>query len=55
MKKITSVKPTIRDVIPDLIESSPKSGPTVLSSTTTRGVGKALILIIKLSLWLPEK
>ena len=41
MKKITSIKPTIRDVIPDLIESSPKSGPTVLSSTTTRGVGKA--------------
>ena len=41
MKKITKTNPIIKDVIPDLIESSPKSGPTVLSSTTSRGVGKA--------------
>ena len=41
MNKITKMKPTIKDVIPDLIESSPKSGPTVLSSTILRGVGKA--------------
>ena len=39
--KITNIKPTIRDVTPDLIESSPKSGPTVLSSTTFKGVGRA--------------
>ena len=31
----------IKDVVPDLIESTPKSGPTVLSSTTSKGVGKA--------------
>ena len=41
MKKITKRNPTIKDVIPDFIESSPKSGPTVLSSTTVKGVGKA--------------
>ena len=35
------IKPTINDVAPDLIESSPKSGPTVRSSTTIKGVGKA--------------
>ena len=35
------MNPTIREVIPDLMESSPRSGPTVLSSTTSRGVGKA--------------
>ena len=32
---------TIKDIKPDLIESSPKSGPTVLSSTTSKGVGNA--------------
>ena len=41
MKSITKIKPTASDVTPDFIESSPKSGPTVLSSTTTNGVGKA--------------
>ena len=41
MNKITKINPTIKDVIPDFIESSPKSGPTVLSSTTSNGVGKA--------------
>ena len=41
MNKITKINPTIKDVTPDFIESSPKSGPTVLSSTTTSGVGKA--------------
>ena len=35
------MKPTTNDVAPDLIESSPKSGPTVLYSTTDKGVGKA--------------
>ena len=35
------IKPIIKDVIPFLIESAPKSGPTVLSSTTVNGVGKA--------------
>ena len=35
------MKPIIKDVMPDFIESSPKSGPTVLSSTTSKGVGKA--------------
>ena len=35
------MNPTIKDVTPDLIESSPKSGPTVRSSTISRGVGKA--------------
>ena len=41
MNKITKINPNIRDVIPDLIESSPRSGPTVLSSTILSGVGKA--------------
>ena len=35
------MNPTIKEVTPDLIESSPKSGPTVRSSTTIYGVGKA--------------
>ena len=38
---ITNMKPTIKEIKPDLIESSPKSGPTVLSSTILRGVGNA--------------
>ncbi len=38
---ITNIKPTINDVRPDFIESSPRSGPTVLSSTTIKGVGRA--------------
>ena len=41
INSITKTKPIINDIAPDLIESSPKSGPTVLSSTTKRGVGKA--------------
>ena len=41
INKITRTKPTIKEVNPDFIESSPKSGPTVLSSTTINGVGKA--------------
>ena len=41
MNNITNIKPIINDVVPDLIESSPKSGPTVLSSTTFKGVGNA--------------
>ena len=35
------INPTINDITPDLIESSPKSGPTVLSSTIFNGVGRA--------------
>ena len=35
------MKPIIKDSTPDLIESSPRSGPTVLSSTTSKGVGNA--------------
>ena len=41
INKITRINPTINEVIPDLIESSPKSGPTVLSSTIVSGVGNA--------------
>ena len=41
MNKITNINPITNDVNPDLIESSPRSGPTVLSSTTSRGVGNA--------------
>ena len=36
-----NIKPTIKDNLPDSIESLPKSGPTVLSSTIFFGVGKA--------------
>ena len=35
------MKPTIKDIVPDLIESSPKSGPTVLYSTMIKGMGNA--------------
>ena len=38
---ITRAKPTIREKIPASIESFPKSGPTVLSSTILIGAGKA--------------
>ena len=38
---ITKMNPTISEIKPALIESSPKSGPTVLSSTTVKGVGNA--------------
>ena len=41
INKITKTNPINKDLIPDFIESSPKSGPTVLSSTTTNGVGRA--------------
>ena len=41
MKRITKINPTIKDVIPDFIESAPKSGPTDLSSTMVKGVGNA--------------
>ena len=41
IKNITNMKPTIKEIKPDLIESFPKSGPTVLSSATIKGVGKA--------------
>ena len=41
IKIITSKNPTIKEIVPALIESLPKSGPTVLSSTTDKGVGKA--------------
>ena len=35
------MKPTTKDIDPDFIESFPRSGPTVLSSTIKIGVGKA--------------
>ena len=41
MKLITNIKPIMRDKIPALIESCPKSGPTVLSSIIFNGAGKA--------------
>ena len=40
-KNITSKNPTNNEIEPALIESSPKSGPTVLSSTIESGAGKA--------------
>ena len=49
MNSITNIKPIINDVVPDLIESSPKSGPIVLSSTTFKGVGKGLNLLMNLA------
>ena len=41
IKTITSKNPTISDLTPASIESCPKSGPTVLSSTTDNGAGRA--------------
>ena len=41
INKITNIKPKINEIIPDFIESFPRSGPTVLSSTITKGVGNA--------------
>ena len=38
---ITKAKPISKDRIPASIESCPKSGPTVLSSTTDNGAGSA--------------
>ena len=46
---MTKINPTINEITPDFIESSPKSGPTVLSSTIFKGVGKAPVLITKLN------
>ena len=41
INKITRINPTINEIDPAFIESSPRSGPTVLSSTTDNGAGKA--------------
>ena len=41
INKTTKRKPIIKETTPASIESFPKSGPTVLSSTTFNGVGKA--------------
>ena len=41
INKITNAKPIIKEITPAFIESSPKSGPTVLSSTINKGAGKA--------------
>ena len=41
IKDITNVKPIINEMTPALIESFPKSGPTVLSSIISNGAGKA--------------
>ena len=41
IKIITKMKPIINAIIPALIESCPRSGPTVLSSIISNGAGKA--------------
>ena len=41
IKAITKIKPISKDRTPASIESCPKSGPTVLSSTTDKGAGRA--------------
>ena len=41
IKKITNIEPIISAKTPDLIESAPKPGPTVLSSIISKGAGKA--------------
>ena len=41
IKEITSRKPIAKEIAPAFIESSPKSGPTVLSSIIFKGAGKA--------------
>ena len=41
INSITSIKPIISAIIPALIESCPKSGPTVLSSIILKGAGNA--------------
>ena len=38
---MTSKKPMANEIAPALIESSPRSGPTVRSSIMLRGAGKA--------------
>ena len=35
------MKPIINDMDPEIIESLPRSGPTVLSSTIDKGAGNA--------------
>ena len=41
IKIITNINPTNSDTTPASIESWPRSGPTVLSSTTDKGAGNA--------------
>ena len=41
MKIITNIKPIAKAIIPALIESCPRSGPTVLSSIISNGAGNA--------------
>ena len=41
IKPTTSKNPIIKDNLPAFIESSPRSGPTVLSSIIYNGAGKA--------------
>jgi hypothetical protein len=41
INKITKTKPIIRAMVPDSIESFPRSGPTVLSSIIDNGAGSA--------------
>ena len=43
------MKPIINDMDPEIIESLPRSGPTVLSSTILIGVGKVPISTIRLN------
>ena len=41
INKITKIKPIISAIVPALIESFPRSGPTVLSSIIDNGAGRA--------------
>ena len=41
IKIITNINPSLSDTTPASMESLPRSGPTVLSSTTLSGVGRA--------------
>src|ERR1700748_305512 len=41
MKPITRTNPTVSEIAPARIESAPSSGPTLRSSTTVSGAGRA--------------
>ncbi len=41
MKTMTSTKPTASEMAPARIASAPSSGPTLRSSTTVSGAGRA--------------
>ena len=41
MKRTTAIRPMTEAVMPSLIESEPSPAPTVLSSSTSSGAGRA--------------